>query len=137
MRFFFPSLHLRHLRANNRSGLRSVYLGPNPDQQELEKNKVVKFAVPREGAEMAALGTKESVDKADKTRDFPLPESYESAWDIVRRFQSADDIHEEISDSVAHHCDAARTRLLDEKWSGDEASERNAYVTEETYIHSK
>ncbi|GAA5871838.1 hypothetical protein JCM3774_000315 [Rhodotorula dairenensis] len=119
------------------AALARVYLGPEPTPQELEKNRVVKFAVPREGAEMAALGSKESVNKADETRDFPLPESFEEAWDIVRRFQAADNIHEEISDTVAHHCDAAGTSLLDEKWSGDEASERYAYVTEETYIHSK
>lgn len=114
-----------------------MYLGPDPAPQELEKNKVIKFAVPRKGAEMAALGTKESVNKADKTRDFPMPDSYDEAWDIVHHFEAADDMHEEVSDSVAHHCDAAGASLLDEIWSGDESSERDAYVTEETYIHSK
>lgn len=86
---------------------------------------------------MASLGTKESVDKSAKTVDIPLPETYDEAWDIIKRYESADAVDEAISDSVTHHCDNSGVSLLDEHWAGDEASERNAYVTEETYIHSK
>lgn len=66
-----------------------------------------------------------------------MPETYEEAEQIVQRFEQADSIDEKISDSVAHHAQKGTGSLFDEKWSGDEASERNAYVTEECYIHSK
>lgn len=61
---------------------------------------------------------------------------YDEAWEIVRRFEGADQVDEEISDSVAHHSQAGQGSLLDEKWVGTEDSERQAYVSELLYIHS-
>jgi phospholipase D1/2 len=59
---------------------------------------------------------------------------------IVRRFEEgSDDIRgdEDVSDSVSQHRLLDRTRLSDEIWYGSEAEERDAYVSELLYIHSK
>ncbi|GAA5940921.1 hypothetical protein JCM10213_008004 [Rhodosporidiobolus nylandii] len=121
------------------AALARVYLGRDALPAELEKNKVVHFVIPREGGELAALDPKEASkpENQNQTVDLPLPQGYDEAWDIVRRFEQADDVREQISDSVAHHAQAGTGSLLDERWDGDEASERAAWVTEETYIHSK
>jgi len=117
----------------------SLQLGRNPTEDELRKNKMVRIAVPREGGEQAALSddarSKEKVAASEVK--LPLPETYEEAESIVRRFEQADDVHESISDSVAHHAQKGTGSLFDEKWAGSKESERNAYVTEETYIHCK
>lgn len=115
----------------------SVFLGEKPSKQELEKNKVVKFVVPAEGGEAAALDAKGAPAKSNQFVEVPLPTSYDEAWNLVRRFEQGDERREYIADSVAHHAHAGQGSLHDEAWSGDEASERNAYVTEELYIHSK
>lgn len=114
-----------------------VYLGPDALKSELEKNKVVKFAVPQEGGETAALDVKAAAQKPNPVVEIPLPHGYDEAWDIIHRFERADDVREQISDSLAHHADHSGGNVATEPWCGDEASERNAFVTEETYIHSK
>lgn len=114
-----------------------VYLGPDALKSELEKNKVVKFAVPQEGGETAALDVKAAAQKPNPVVEIPLPHGYDEAWDIIHRFERADDVREQISDSFAHHADHSGGNVATEPWCGDEASERNAFVTEETYIHSK
>ncbi|GJN91854.1 hypothetical protein Rhopal_004878-T1 [Rhodotorula paludigena] len=119
------------------AALARVFLGEKPWKQELEKNKVVKFVVPAEGGEAAALDAKGAPAKPNQFVEVPLPPSYDEAWNLVRRFEQGDERREYIADSVAHHAHAGQGSLLDEAWSGDEVSERNAYVTEELYIHSK
>ena len=44
---------------------------------------------------------------------------------------------EAISDSVAHHVFKGTGSLFDEKWSGSDQSQLNAFVNEELYIHTK
>ncbi|GAA5896328.1 uncharacterized protein JCM6883_006870 [Sporobolomyces salmoneus] len=118
------------------AALARLQLGPNATEDELRKNKNVLIAVPKEGGEQAALegDTKNVAKNETKT---PMPDSYEEAQRIVQRFEQADDIDEKISDSVAHHAQKGTGSLFDEKWAGTEESERNAYVTEQCYIHSK
>ncbi|BGP21882.1 hypothetical protein JCM10295v2_000757 [Rhodotorula toruloides] len=115
------------------AALARVYLGPDA----LEKNKIVKFAVPQEGGETAALDVKAAAKKPNLFVEIPLPQGYDDAWDIIHRFERADDVREQISDSLAHHANHSGGNVETELWCGDEASERNAFVTEETYIHSK
>ncbi|GAA5853479.1 hypothetical protein JCM8547_002472 [Rhodosporidiobolus lusitaniae] len=126
------------------AALSRVFMGPDALDSELEKNKVLKLYVPREGAELEALEKADDEKKkvsedggANPVTEVPIPQTYEEAWEIVRRFEQADDVREEISDSVAHHAMAGQGSLMDERWSGTEESERKAFVTEELYIHSK
>ena len=95
------------------------------------------IAVPQQGGEQAALAgnTKDKVAKNEVR--LPIPSDYDEAERIVKQFEQADEIDDKINDSVAHHAQAGTGSLFDEKWTGDEDSERSAFVTEETYIHSK
>ncbi|OAX38224.1 phospholipase D/nuclease [Rhizopogon vinicolor AM-OR11-026] len=69
-----------------------------------------------------------------------LPATYQEAVDIVRKFEEgSDDIRgdEDVSDSVAQHRMLEKTDLTQEIWYGSEQEERDAYVSELLYIHSK
>lgn len=119
------------------AALGRVFLGRDALPSELEKNKTVEFALGIEGGE--ALNLKENKDKAKNappTVKIDLPQDYDAAWETIRKFEAGDDVREQISDSVAGHAMKGSGSLLNEAWSGDEASERNAFVTEELYIHS-
>ncbi|GAA5875841.1 hypothetical protein JCM16303_004016 [Sporobolomyces ruberrimus] len=119
------------------AALARLQLGRDASEDELRKNKDVLIAVPQEGGEAAALSGEAKQKVAKNEVRIPLPSTYEEAQEIVQRFEQADDIDEKINDSVAHHAQRGTGSLFDEKWTGDEESERNAYVTEECYIHSK
>lgn len=75
-----------------------------------------------------------------KTETYKLPRTVEEARDIIENFQhGADSLRsdEEVSDNVVQHMLTDVTSLHDEKWLGTEEEERNAYVSELLYIHSK
>ena len=75
-----------------------------------------------------------------KTEKYPLPASIEEARDIIDRWRRAAEelrTDDEVSDNVVQHMLHDRTSLLDERWLGTEDEERNAYVSELLYIHSK
>lgn len=119
------------------AALGRVYLGSDALETELEKNKTVTFALGIAGAEKINLDDKKDKAKnAAPTVTVEMPRDYEEAWARVRRFQSADPVDERIADSVAHHAMMGTGSILEEPWTGDEESERLAYVTEELYIHS-
>jgi phospholipase D1/2 len=82
------------------------------------------------------------------------------AEDLIRRFEAGADRPDEIvADNVGQHSQADKTpraspllafsrsslrdsdllclAVMDERWMGTEEEEREAYVTELTYIHSK
>ncbi|OJA19475.1 hypothetical protein AZE42_04918 [Rhizopogon vesiculosus] len=75
-----------------------------------------------------------------KLEKVPIPASYDEAVDIVRKFEGgSDDIRgdEYVSDSVGQHRLLDKTNLTQEIWYGSEQEERDAYVSELVYIHSK
>ena len=81
-------------------------------------------------------GTKNAL----KTETYPLPQSVDEAREIIERFEhGADSLRsdEDVADNVVQHMLHDRTGLLDEQWLGTEDEERNAYVSELLYIHSK
>ncbi|KAI0804784.1 phospholipase D [Irpex lacteus] len=111
------------------------WVGKAPDGDADQTS--VTIVVPDETNAGATLeGTKNQL----KTETYPLPRSVEEARDIIERFQhGADDLRsdEDVSDNVVQHMLNDRTTLSDEKWLGTEEEERNAYVSELLYIHSK
>ncbi|TBU21722.1 phospholipase D/nuclease [Dichomitus squalens] len=75
-----------------------------------------------------------------KVEKYPLPSSVEEAREIIDRWRRAAEelrTDEDVSDNVVQHMLHDRTSLLDERWAGTEEEERNAYVSELLYIHSK
>ncbi|THH00577.1 hypothetical protein EW026_g1979 [Hermanssonia centrifuga] len=100
--------------------------------------QTVSIVLPVENDNNAAdvAGTKNDT----KTETYPLPRSVDEARGIIERFEhGADNLRsdEDVSDNVVQHMLNDRTSLLDEKWLGTEEEERNAYVSELLYIHSK
>lgn len=89
----------------------------------------------------APLPTKDGLveeGEASKTEQMKYPETEEEAERILRKFESgASRADDTVSDSVGHHVMKDTTSLHDEKWLGDEDEERDCYVTELLYIHSK
>ena len=148
------------------AALSRVLLGDDCWPIELEKNKEVKFALPRrkdsklpllkpkrrhpkpiplrrmftDGDALTAAGThsKHEVVEESETIKIKLPE-LDEAWRILRKFEDVarNDGSPRVADSVAHHAFEGQGSLFDEPWSGTEESERLAYVTEQLYIHCK
>lgn len=116
--------------------LSRVFLGRDALPSELEKNKTVTYALAAEGGELVNMKSDTQKKEAAKMISLPLPQSYDEALDQIRRFEQAGASEPKIADSVAHHCLMNTGSLMDEPWTGTEDSERDAYVTEELYIHS-
>lgn len=75
-----------------------------------------------------------------KTETYALPETVENARHIIETFEEGAlglRSDEPVSDNVVQHMLGDRTGLLDEAWLGTEEEEKNAYVSELLYIHSK
>ncbi|KAG2355827.1 hypothetical protein BDR07DRAFT_1473986 [Suillus spraguei] len=107
--------------------------GPRYTSGDTPKEVFIKVPEPAQ----EGMSLSQSKTKLEKV---PLPASYDEAVDIVRRFEKgSDDIRgdEDVSDTVSQHRLLDRTRLSDELWYGSEAEERDAYVSELLYIHSK
>ncbi|KAG2144421.1 uncharacterized protein EDB93DRAFT_1153427 [Suillus bovinus] len=107
--------------------------GPRYNGSDAPKEMFIKVPQPpQEG--MALSQTKNKLEKV------PLPASYDEAVNIVRTFEKgSDDIRgdEDVSDTISQHRLLDRTRLSEEIWYGSEAEERDAYVSELLYIHTK
>ncbi|KAI0824300.1 hypothetical protein BC628DRAFT_1339507 [Trametes gibbosa] len=105
----------------------------NPDDP-----KEVSVSIPtgQSLAEQSTSGAKPVL----KSETYPLPESVAEAQEVVDRWERvARSVRsdEDVADNVVQHMLHDRTSLLDEKWLGTEDEERNAYVSELLYIHSK
>ncbi|KAI5475207.1 phospholipase D [Pseudohyphozyma bogoriensis] len=127
------------------AALSRVFLGPDALADELEKNKNVSFALGIEGGEVMNLpGEKGVVEKgkkkdAPKTVEIPLPATYDEAWSEIRKFEQAARHEPHIPSSIAHLALKRKEgeSVMNAPWSGSEDDERDAFVTEELYIHSK
>ncbi|KZT05728.1 phospholipase D/nuclease [Laetiporus sulphureus 93-53] len=75
-----------------------------------------------------------------RSETYPLPQSYDEAHDLLRRWRDAavglrsDD---DVSDNVVQHMLTDKTSLMDEQWLGTEEEERAAFISELVYIHAK
>jgi len=81
--------------------------------------------------------TKATETKGEKVK---LPASEEEARQKIELFErGADDVRsdEEVNDTVSQHMLNDKTGLLDEKWLGTDEEEKDAYISELLYIHTK
>ncbi|KAF8641650.1 hypothetical protein AX16_009876 [Volvariella volvacea WC 439] len=102
----------------------------------LTDQKDVTLRLPSETGESIVVSDK----TPPKTETVPIPANEEEARQTIARFErGALNIRgdEDVADSVAQHMLHDRTSLLDEAWLGTEEEERNAYVSELLYIHTK
>lgn len=97
----------------------------------------VSIALPSEGGTGLTEDGKKPEAKIEKVK---IPPTLEEAKEIIQKWEKAsqaipEDDH--VSDNVVQHMLADSTTLKSEKWAGSEEEERNAYVSELLYIHSK
>ncbi|KAI9608245.1 hypothetical protein KEM48_003379 [Puccinia striiformis f. sp. tritici PST-130] len=117
------------------AALARVYLGESASSQELEKNKEVTFKLAQKGESMEA-GSRDMVARDGETVKVDLPQSVEEARQRLKIWSEAASRYDRgIPASIAtqNHSNG----LEDLPWLGDEQSEREAFVTEELYIHTK
>lgn len=128
-------------RRRGRTSTLSLRSGPvSPHYERRAPSSSTDESSHIEGGEAINLGEKDkkaAKNAEEKTVQIELPDTYEDAWDIIHRFEKGDPVNESISDSVGHCAFRGGGSLLDEKWSGTEDSERQAFVQEELYIHTK
>jgi len=75
---------------------------------------------------------------AGQTETVNLPSTVQEALDIIHKWERAApprDLRPRAS--ISQHALQSGGSVWDEVWQGDEESERDAYVTEELYIHTK
>ncbi|KAF9259463.1 phospholipase D/nuclease [Marasmius fiardii PR-910] len=107
----------------------------DPNGNESSQQKVA-IKQPEPTTEGMLVGNKTDA----KIEEVAIPQSEEEARDIIRRFEEAAEQvrqDEDVADNVVQHMLLDRTGLQDEKWLGTEEEERDAYVSELLYIHSK
>ncbi|GJE90640.1 phospholipase D [Phanerochaete sordida] len=112
------------------------WVGQSEDGTPQQQSVMIVLPDETLGSSSGVAGDKNAL----KTETYPLPQSVDEARAIIERFEhGADGLRsdEDVSDNVVQHMLSDRTSLLDEKWLGSEEEERNAYVSELLYIHSK
>jgi phospholipase D1/2 len=83
------------------------------------------------------LGTTERKG-TEVIEEVPFPASSQEAEQTIKRFESAAPRNDdEVSDSVAQHVLEDVTDLQTEEWLGTPQEEKDCYITELLYIHSK
>ncbi|CAE6488459.1 unnamed protein product [Rhizoctonia solani] len=101
----------------------------------------VEIRAPEPGAGMdnSGLGVTEKGKEAQKTVEaVSMPATAQEAEEIIARFQNGATRRDEaVADTVGQHSLMDRTKLADEQWLGSEQEERDSYVSELLYIHSK
>ncbi|QRV95777.1 phospholipase [Ceratobasidium sp. AG-Ba] len=99
----------------------------------------IKAPDPNVGLDPAGMGVTEKGKEAQKTvEEVEMPATTQDAAEMVQRFQSGAPRGDEgVSDTVGQHALMDRTTLADERWLGTEQEERDCYISELLYIHSK
>ncbi|KDQ51771.1 hypothetical protein JAAARDRAFT_184790 [Jaapia argillacea MUCL 33604] len=99
--------------------------------------KDVTIQIPLETSEAITITSGKT---AIKSETVPLPQSEEEAKRVIEKFQSGAAglrLDDAVNDNVAQHMLCERTTLQQEVWLGSEEEERNCYVSELLYIHTK
>ena len=78
-------------------------------------------------------------EKGKGIQEVSLPQTTEEAMEILKKFEAATPPQDgSVRDSIAANVLHGQKPIKDEPWpTQDEAQEKEAYVTEETYVHSK
>jgi len=109
-------------------------MGTPTDDKLIHAKVAINIPEPTGEGVVVTQDTKAKIDEVD------VPETEEQACEIIETFQSgADGLRgdDPVADTVTQHMLSDSTSLLEEKWLGTEGEERNAYVSELLYIHSK
>jgi phospholipase D1/2 len=114
------------------AALARIYMHDPAEKGELKNNPVVRIMETATGESIKPEETK----NAPRFIEAPVPETTQQGWEIVDRWRKAYPRNYPTGEGVAH-CAMLGGDLHNEPWAGSEADETNAWITEETYIHSK
>ena len=119
--------------------LSRLWVGP-VDSADKSQPQKVSIVVP-EDADAPKKSSESSNSKASaKVETFDLPLTEADAKFIIEKFeQGAQGLRsdEGVADNVAQHMLRDKTSLGEERWLGTEEEERDCYVSELLYIHTK
>ncbi|KAG8810896.1 hypothetical protein FRC17_002713 [Serendipita sp. 399] len=110
------------------AALERIWIGP--DRPEWESN----------GGTLNTMepGNADQVNASIPRSRWSIPKTVAEARKILKAYESAStDSDREINDSVGQHALEDNTRLQDERWLGTSEEEKDCFITELTYIHSK
>ncbi|KNZ57856.1 hypothetical protein VP01_2055g1 [Puccinia sorghi] len=117
------------------AALARTYLGESAGSEELEKNKEVTFKLAQKGESMQA-GNRDLMACDGETLKIDLPRNVEEARHRLSTWsEAASRYHRGGPTSITTKNNSSGLEAL--PWLGNEQSERNAFVTEELYIHTK
>ncbi|QRV81288.1 phospholipase [Ceratobasidium sp. AG-Ba] len=104
-----------------------------------QKKVAIKAPDPNVGLDPIGMGVTEKGKEAQKTvEEVDIISTTQEATEVVQKFQSGAPRGDEgVSDTVGQHALMDRTTLADERWLGTEQEERDCYISELLYIHSK
>lgn len=132
-------------QMNTPMGTRSLF--SRTHSPDVPSSITVKSPIPAQTClgtivEPSSHSMQEKVDMVEPTaaeeKKVPVPATEEEANKLIELFQkSAGRSDDTISDTVGQHVQRDITTLDQEQWLGTEDEERNAYVSEEIYIHTK
>jgi len=99
----------------------------------------IKAPEPNAGLDQGGMGVTEKGKEVQKTVEaVDMPATTDEAREIVKRFEAGAARGDEgVADTVGQHAFMDGTGLKDERWLGTEQEERDSYVSELLYIHSK
>jgi len=117
------------------AALARIYLGESAGSEELEKNKEVTFKLAQKGESMDA-GNRDMMARGGETLKVDLPKNVEEARQRLSTWSEAASRYYSggpTSISTKNNFNGLEALPL----LGNEQSERDAFVTEELYIHTK
>jgi phospholipase D1/2 len=117
------------------AALARIYLGESAGSEELKQNKEVTFKLAQKGESMGA-GNRDMTAREGNTMKVDLPQSVDEARQRLRTWsEAASRYNSGVPASIATQ--GYSNGLENLPWLGSEQSERDAFVTEELYIHTK
>ncbi|KAF8305767.1 phospholipase D/nuclease [Clavulina sp. PMI_390] len=114
---------------------------PKPSQNSISIDRPHMRMKSSEGDDSGGKPKADSPSDAKDTiesKHVMLPRTFAEAAGLVSQFErAAPRSDDDVADTVGQHVQLDRTVLTQEKWLGTEEEERDAYVSEEVYIHTK
>lgn len=115
-------------------------IGDAPGQIEEENNRTLRFKPMKYGETLNANAATTAKNKKgeEDIQTIDLPESTAAAMSIIRAWEAACPPElRNIPSSIARNTLLSGRSTANEPWFGSEKAEKDAFVSEELYIHSK
>lgn len=115
-------------------------IGDTPGEIEEENNRTLRFKPMKYGETIDgnAAATDKNKKGEEDVQTIELPPNTAAAMSIIRAWEAATPPElRNISSSIARNTLQSGRSTAEEPWYGSEEAEKDAFVSEELYIHSK